>query len=543
MTSPIARQGFGHPRMQESPRRIVYPTRFGMVPWWILAGVSISGRILLIGDFNRTELNALSNISSELHSFEIAQVLDQAFDLTGVSTSRFDVIVIKALDSEHFASLPGKASGLGRLMDLAEIVLLLEPNYQHVSRWRRNPLAILRSLISDTRETEMKLRFAGRRLEKLETLSYHDQPREIFPKASYYTNKNSFLISEKIKHWLLNTNYSRMLFNSSIWVISSQRETFLESLRREIAANEGLEWQGQEVRFVKAIFCGMKIVVSFTSYVERKPECIVAVPLFETPLQQRINEKALVERLRKSSSIAELFVDKIVDGTVDQIRYFAMKEYSGVTVDCPDPRLTFMTSLAAATITRFVDCFSTAGGERPTASAEKLGAEYFAALLDRYPFHDPAIRRLESCFRGATEIPLVDFMHGDMKIENFVFDTSISSIIGIIDLELARAPGLPLFDLYYLISYNRELLHGETFYESFLRIANDDLSAVDRQHIDAYDDSVQLDRKQKLAILALFFLHHYSTRFMFSEEDRQTSEEFRLGCEWLGNLLDEPAST
>ena len=51
-------------------------------------------------------------------------------------------------------------------------------------------------------------------------------------------------------------------------------------------------------------------------------------------------------------------------------------------------------------------------------------------------------------------------MHGDTKIENFMIEPKTNKVIGVIDMELAEFPGIPLIDLFFLI--NLQLSHRRT---------------------------------------------------------------------------------
>lgn len=520
--------------------RLVYQTIYGIVPWWILAGSSIAGRTVLVGSFDLYELDAIRQISGSLLHFEFSG-LDSA-ELDGIldGPATVDVLIVKALERDQGLQFLKSNGVVKRLVKVSACALLLESNPAHLRHMLRRPLGVLGSVVADFRWNRLKKCFPAHHVEKLETLTYGTQPHEAFPTGTYYTNKNTFLRTEKIKRLLLNSRLSRMLFSTQIWVLSNRQESsYLGCLMEAVKTNPEFEWETTDIRLKKVIFGGKKVIVSLTSRRDNKPEYIVVTPVFQNQVEQRINEQKAIEHLNSASSISEYFVDRIIVGTADHLQYFAMAEFDGVTVDKPHSCLPKLTSRAVAVINRFVDCFAADPRPRQPLLPGAIAADYCESLLSRYPFHEEIIRRVQAKFLGlGLHLPPVGFMHGDMKLENFVVDSRLSEVIGVIDLELAEFPGIPLVDLCYLIRYNYYIRYGESFYTSFVRLTDSNLSPEETGFIDDYCRMVGLTSSQKDLALAIFYLHHFARRFFFIEEESETNREFVAGCELILAMLE-----
>lgn len=513
-------------------------SRYGIVPWWLIAGSNISESSLLIGNFNDDEKTAVANISKNFDCIDYLSFLDIDDGREVSEWKAFDVIVIKTLDQKKPLDLKQLSAKLKKLFDNFPIIILLESNPLHIKRFFKDPINIFKTFFFDIRKREIQSRFFDYKISKYETLSHDDDPHESFPPGTYFTNKNPFLKREKIKRLLLNSSLSRLFFNSQIWTMTRDRKLFLELLFNEVKENSKFKWERDEIRLLKLILNNGKIILSLTSKVRNNPEYIIIVPLFDHIINQRRNERIGINYLR-STKLASYFVDEIIEGKLDNLDYFAMKEFSGITVDRPNPRLDDMAKNAMEIIIHMADVNSLQGGTNPEKTMTDISSELTKFLIARYPFHEKTIRQIGKKLAHYHGLPLISFMHGDTKLENFVISQETCRVIGIIDLELVEFPGIPLIDLFYLITYNYHILYHESFYDAFTRIVKNELPPLYQNAIEDYCIEHKIADNQKTMCLILFFLHHFAKRLRFIEEDRIDYEEFQPGCELIQKILED----
>lgn len=518
-------------------RKLIHETNYSIVPWWIVGGTSISQRTLLVGDFNDREIFTLSNIATHLDNIDYGSFTGGTCTPLNKLSTQFDFIVIKALDEERTlqpSRLNSKAKGI---IDNSSMIVFLEPNHLHIKYLLSRPVEVLKSIFFDARSNQIKTHFSNHDISKFETISYNGEPHESFSPGTYFTNKNTFLKTEKIKKHLLNSRFSRLFFNSQIWCMTKNKPLLIESTINSLKIDRRFNWHEKDVKLLKIIFNNGKLILSLTSRPGRRPEYIIVIPMSKKVLQHRHNEKVAIEKLQCSGQTSKYFVRQIIHGKIDQLEYFAMEEFSGLTIDYPYSKLPDITRNAATVIKNMSKLNFTPGITFSESEFTDIFTTQIKLLNSKYPFHLNTIQPLAICLSEYHQLPKIDFMHGDMKLENFVIDESSFEIAGIIDLELVQFPGIPLIDLCYLIRYNYFILYGESFYDVFIRVIENRLSDDYQAFIDDYCDSLKIDESQKIMCLVYFFLHHFSTRYTFIEEEEVISEEFSSGCLLIQELI------
>ena len=186
-----------------------------------------------------------------------------------------------------------------------------------------------------------------------------------------------------------------------------------------------------------------------------------------------------------------------------------MTELSGVTVDIDNNNLMVMTERAVAVLNVFTKL--TILVDRNEFLSDLLQS-YIAILKKRLPDYLSDILLIEGYIKKSNiqSIPSV-FMHGDMKLENFVLDKT-NHITGLIDFELSEIEGFPLLDLLYLITYNLQTRKGYDFSHAFWALFNSKTQLYEQNLVNNYCNQYMLSSNQKKLLLVVFFMHHYSQR-------------------------------
>lgn len=525
--------------MQKIQGKFIYKPCPGLAPWWMIAGTTLSGRILLIGGFSKWDISALSDICKSIEFVDYLDFIGDKNNKLYESSKAFDVIIINTLNINAPLDLSHRHARCRKLFDRTPAIVVLESNPCHIKYFIRRPLSILKSVFFDVRSQHIKRYFVGKKITKYETLSDEDRPYESFPVSTYFTNKNSFLMIEKIKFFLLNTRYSRLFFNSQIWTLASDKIFLVQLIIEGVQKNKYLKWEGEQVRLIKVIFNSGKIILSLTSRAENKPEYILILPFDECSLQQRSNEKEAIEKLQSINEFSKYFVDEIITGTVDHLTYFAMKEFSGITVDVENKNLCLMIDDAFNVIKKLTKSVPDTNRYNQNKKILAISSEYISLILQRIPQHSSTIVRLGKSLPQNIDIPLIMFMHGDMKLENFVIDPQTNEVIGVIDLELAEFPGLPLIDLCFLITYRYQMVNQENFCQSFTRLVVNDLTTIERTYIRDYCHYLGINENQKKLCLAFFYLHQFAKRISFPIDNESVNKEFLAGCECIIDMLEK----
>ena len=153
-----------------------------------------------------------------------------------------------------------------------------------------------------------------------------------------------------------------------------------------------------------------------------------------------------------------------------------------------------------------------------------ISCELIDLLISRYPFHESMLLRIGARLRDYRNLLLINFMHGDTKIENFMIEPKTNKVIGVIDMELAEFPGIPLIDLFFLITYNYHIVEHESFIEAFTRIVRNNLSSIYKTAIENYCVKLGINQSQMKMCFILFFLHHFAKRILFCRGKRCVSQ-------------------
>jgi len=513
------------------------------VPWMFIAGTEKYNRVLLVGNFRIYDIRGICNISDIVHKFDretcqICNVDIKKKEKLG-DEIKYDLMIINNLDYTASSKQDLELLREQHLSNDAQI-LLLETNPYYLRNFFKAPIKVISGVLADSRIKNYYTRFKFRNVSMYETMSNSGVPVEAFPPGHYYTNSNTFLLSEKFKHCFLNTRFSRFFFNSSLYVFKSGEDDsdLIEECIDAISKRPEFIWRSSVIRLVKVYLKYGKLILSFTSEKISKPEYLIVFPIDDDTRSRRENEKRVVDYLNINNSESKFFAKNIITGSINQMKYFAMEEFPGITVDINNSNLSEMTSSAyhaLLSVARTVDTSQTEGNELK----ENIIANYLHILSERYPDVSDKFERVSRISNFARGLPLVDFFHGDLKLENFIVDSKTNQITKIIDMEHAEIPGPALLDLFYLISYNYESIHMERFDQIYQRLAENSISQYYRKLIQDYCSNYCLTDNQLRLSLVLFFVHHYAKRVFIHTDNQVELQEFLNCLEIASNILEQ----
>ncbi|MFM2118928.1 MAG: hypothetical protein RL722_396 [Pseudomonadota bacterium] len=158
----------------------------------------------------------------------------------------------------------------------------------------------------------------------------------------------------------------------------------------------------------------------------------------------------------------------------------------------------------------------------PPTDPAPLVYQWLGSAVARNPQLAPLIAALEPSITAlAPTQPLSPvWMHGDFKIENVLYDLKSRHLTGVIDWEHARCPGLPLVDLYYLLTYNRQMA-GQGFGEAADALLDPQRRSADEARlIQRYCSSSGITPALLPLLDTAFVLHHLGVRIHGFENSR-----------------------
>lgn len=489
------------------------------IGWWLHVGENIYGSVLVVSGIDSSEMLLLSEIAQDIVILDLAVVNELAFIPENIRVSseisnmseEFDAIIIdgaaKKISDESIKIM------YERLLSPTGFICLYENNKYTAKNLIRSPFRTLVNIFLNLRKKKLKRLNEGMKIWHLPTLSYGRHPDISFRKGNYVSNKNCFLIKEKVKTFIFNSNLFSLFANEHIWLIarSSDAVCLIDRMRDNLYS-QGCLWFTSDVQESLVFYKYGKLIMSFRDRNSEGCAYYVVVALCEEATRQRRAEAEIIKKLRDNKKFA-----KYIQGVVTEYKFgdfpcFVMKNYSGVTVDENNKDLEKMTESAFNVIVELAD--STLSLEKNEVHLIERVNDYIQNLAFRLPLYSDRVLKLGgrvSSLLNRLSLRSVCF-HGDMKLENFMLDTDLA-VSGIIDWELAEEVGFPLLDLYYLIIYNYQIKFDADFADGFKLLCQDGIESNDKKRIEKYADYFDLDILLIETLKLVFFLHHYSTRY------------------------------
>jgi hypothetical protein len=483
--------------------------------WWLHIGDRPKKNVLVCGYMDEFSLKLLSEISQSVFLFSCDLTMTPKNNLTLVEkvelkNYEYDSIIINQYSNDALLSSIDFYFLINNFLCENGTVCLYEHSESFYSLFRK-PFNVLLNIFFNRRKHEIESNTNLKYIKHFETISYDNRPHESHINGVYFTNKNTFLLKEKIKSYLFNTPFSRLFTNTSIWVMCKKNTcpNMLNELEQFIQVSPEIPWEGTNPKIIKIYYKSGKIILSLTSRSEYQPEYIVVIALNSASILQRDNEKNVINYLQNNPQLSSYVSDYYIDAKFGDSKIYLMTELSGVTVDIDNNNLMIMTERAAEVLNVFTK--STIVVDRNDCLCNLL-LSYIAILKKRLPGYLRDILLIEGYIKKSNiqSMPSV-FMHGDMKLENFVLDKT-NHIAGLIDFELSEIEGFPLLDLLYLITYNLQTRRGYDFSHAFWALFERKTQLYEQNLINTYCTQYKLSSNQKKFLLVVFFMHHYSQR-------------------------------
>lgn len=284
-----------------------------------------------------------------------------------------------------------------------------------------------------------------------------------FIKEIKLDNLLKFFVSffDFLKIFLMYDNFGFILEKKSIQKINIE-SSFLEEIRTQIKNKSILKLQ--QPNLVR-LGSGGSVVVDYGPLILRMPQIYIG-------RKRCINNFNILLKL-KEIEIPVSVPKPVIDGCYKQQYFYAETKIDGVSLDLNNPSEMIQELIyleAKKILTSEAIKFS------------KMDQEYFYLLVQSeienlIEFIEPSdififknlLNKMEKVFID-DQLPLV-IHHGDFKFSNFLYNQKTKKIQGIIDWDLARIPGLPLYDMLTVVFYRRKTIREATFLDYLSRFS------------------------------------------------------------------------
>ena len=507
-----------------------------VVAWWMHLVPHLKGQVLLIGAFNNDAIEYISQYCHELH---VLNADDNNKHNTKVkyinslqtTNVKYDAIIIDTIKQPFTLENSYLSEMLNNYLGMNGVVCYLENNNYSLNSKNKSIFKKIINIFSDLRITEINQLSKPIKIDKLPTIYYDNEPYESFIEGSYFSNKNTFLLKEKIRRFIFNSRLSRLFVSSNIWLIAKNKSTsFFHTGLLEFVADK-LEIKYSKYIIASILYKRGKLIFTYVNNRNKLDTLIAIITYEEEAYNQRLNEMSAIEYLSKISVISKFVSNNYFKFDFCGYMLFTMKGSAGVTVDAYASNLDVMTSnifdilveLSANTLTVI-------------NSKSDVIQQWLHILNDRSPcdieLHDEIYSFLQQL-----NLDFSVFMHGDAKIENFVLDKN-NNVSGIIDFEQSIIQGFPLIDIFYLIVYNYQIKYQCDFSEAFASLVNSNIQKYEAEMIEKYSSQFKLDVEKQKQLLVLFFVHHYSCRYHTDYKDKDDYSKYRRSLHVVLDLIN-----
>ena len=505
--------------------------------WWIHVVPSIKGRVLLIGKFNNGTIEYLSQHCDELYILTNIDCSERSdgnviyVNNYNYNSNNYDYIVIDAVKPSFDITDSFLSDLINKSLCDDGRICYLEQNQFSLKSNTKNIIKKIFNLSFDLRFNNINKLGEKLTLIKFPTICYERGPHESFLEGSYATNKNTFIIKEKIRVLLLRTRFSRLFVNSNIWLISKKpsSEFFHQDMLNFIAKKQSL--RSSEYVVSSILYKEGKLIFTYKNKSLKRKSFIAVVTHSEEEYRQRLNEKNAIEYLGSLDELASFLPANYFEYKYLGYVVFTMQECQGVTVDEASSGLKKMSENICDILIEL---------SRLTCKREAINdaiSGWLKILKARSPDEQDNIAILEKHV-NSYDFNMSVFMHGDAKIENFVLSKA-HDVVGIIDWEHATKQGFPLIDLYYLIIYNYQIKFHCDFSEAFYALSHQELAEYEIEMINSYCTKLKISDVERKRLIVVFFIHHYSCRFHADYKDYNGYANFKKSLAVVMDMLKE----
>jgi hypothetical protein len=492
-----------------------YETDYSPYAWWLLAGKGLYGSVMVVGDLPEDDKRIIGYMASRLN---IVSGMNHNGNSNSISdTDQYNAIIINAGHAEIDISIKGLIQKYKERLTSLGVIIIYMPEFSFI----KNLFA------SHEAGTDI-----------LPCISYNKQPFEAFSPGYYYSNKNQCLAKEKIKTFLYNHGLYRFFLGSGLVVyknyhnVSSLLEDILEEVSKKLPVHYGYD----HIKLSKYYFRYGKVIVQLECMADNKSRrYIVVIPTDRLALIQRRNEKMALEYVKSIQPLSKYTVDFYIETEISGLAAYIMDDAKGITVDTSCADLYNMTLNASRVIEDLAQYTLRTGSARDVYS--RLSA-YIHEFNKKMSTYGPVLASPSDRFMRELQQQPIVFMHGDMKLENFVLDNT-NKVNKIIDWEQSDTDGWLLLDLFYLICYDMHIVDDMDFISAFNKLYDDSISLTYKDIIKSYTEKFCINHHQYRILLALFFIHHYAYRVIVERMSGDTMRQYHKALDVVIGIIQE----
>lgn len=506
--------------------------------WWFFALDSIKGPVLMVGSFGKQTIDYISGFTDQLHILDIGdhQYLESdkynLVKITDIANMKFNAILVNALNPA--VTIDDKIIDVlinDHMDDEHGKFCFIENNASYLKDDRAGYFHKFISIFNDFRLKELSHLCASKNLIKLPSISYDKfNPYESFSECHYSSNKNTFNLKERIRSWILRSKLSRIFVNSNMWLVSNSKSSgFLHQNLLKLVCEEK-DIVCNEYHFSRVLFRNGKLILTYKHNFDVAKSFVAMLLYDDKSVDQRDNEYATIKYLSQFDEINELLPQNYSILKYLGFNVVVMDECQGVTVDLKSKNLNEMTLDAFDKLIRLSNI------TRAEFSLKSMVVSWFEIVKSRAPDCKDDFEVLGKVLdKYNTNVSVC--MHGDSKLENFVLDDNFE-VKNIIDWEQAIVKGVPLIDVFYLIAYNYQTTNGCQFSRAYQYLSQNEINQTEQDMVDRYCREIGLSNDDKLFLLVVFFVHHYSCRFHAATDDPYEYSDFKKSLSNVIKLIE-----
>ena len=263
---------------------------------------------------------------------------------------------------------------------------------------------------------------------------------------------------------------------------------------------------------------------------------IIRMPLTDTATTRCINNMTALKNVRLTNHrISSLVPEPLEEGSYEEQPFFIEKKLNGIAIDEYGETFAKCFPIVLSFFTDF---------HRKTAQHYKVDDAIFERFFLGYLKELKKVSNKASLPNGHLyelyfkkqlydkELPIV-MEHGDLKLENILFDPKTNSIKGIIDWDLSKQEGMPLLDILHLLASRRRVIHKrkliEVIKDVMIPLNFDDW---EKEVLFRYMDCLGINRSLLACFSILYWIHHI--------EKRIRGEIIKTHSSWIERNISEP---
>ncbi|NND88734.1 MAG: hypothetical protein HKM28_05760, partial [Flavobacteriaceae bacterium] len=279
---------------------------FSPYTWWLHLGNCLFGDVLIVGNLDHEAIGFLQQYSKELTQVHLTTEAAQkskridnshktASSLSELTT-QFDAIIIDGFLNQVGDDTLSQLSHQ-RLKDTGKLCLYEASDYTIAENWRK-PFKLIANLIFDQRRRMLFRKVKQLNITCFPSMTEDGKPYESFINKQYSSNKNSFLLKQKIKKLIYNSRLSRLFSNSNIWIIGNDNSELLVDLVKTSMLKLDVFDASRNLRCAVIYYKRGKMIFTFIDANDAAyPGAISVLALDKEALSQRLNELKIVKLL------------------------------------------------------------------------------------------------------------------------------------------------------------------------------------------------------------------------------------------------------